>query len=174
MFNAFNQDTICITHGIQTINSGNPPGGLYTGDGVFGNTFDPNMAGIGMQYIIYEYTDSLGCSNSSTDSVLVDYCLVIPVNTGISGNAVLVYPNPASDVINIVWFAGTRTMDKMEIEICDIVGRKIKSITCTDYSKQGQYPSVLVDITDLTAGNYLIKLRAGLNCFSCNRFSVIK
>ena len=162
-FNAFNQDTICVTHGIQTINSGNPQGGNFSGNGVSGNSFDPTVTGLGMQYITYDYTDSNGCSNSATDSVLVDACLSVEEN--ISGNAVLVYPNPASDVINIVWFAGTRTMDNFQIEICDIVGREVMAVQASPSGRFGG-----VNISKLQPGNYLIKIYSGNQLKSVKQF----
>src|SRR5262249_54493031 len=44
-----------------------PAGGTFSGAGVSGNTFNPNIAGIGGPYVItYSFTDTIGCRNSST------------------------------------------------------------------------------------------------------------
>jgi uncharacterized repeat protein (TIGR01451 family) len=92
-FTAFpNADTLCISSGLQTINSGNPTGGYFSGTGVAGNQFDPIITGTGMQYITYQFTDSNGCSNSATDSIWVDLCLGI--NSISKDETFIVYPNP--------------------------------------------------------------------------------
>jgi hypothetical protein len=48
--------------------SGLPSGGIWSGTGVSGNTFDPS---VGEQTITYSYTDANGCSNSATTLVTV-------------------------------------------------------------------------------------------------------
>ena len=65
--------------------SGMPPGGIYTGAGVQGNSYNPGVAGVGTHTVTYVYTDQNNCSNSSVQSVSV-YSLTPP--TVISGSAV--------------------------------------------------------------------------------------
>ncbi len=48
--------------------SGTPAGGTFTGTGVTGSNFDPAA---GTQTLTYNYTDGLGCSNSSTTTITV-------------------------------------------------------------------------------------------------------
>ena len=50
---------------------GNPAGGVFTGAGVIGNTFDPSLAGTGTHTVAYSYTDANGCGGSDLQSTLV-------------------------------------------------------------------------------------------------------
>jgi len=49
--------------------TGNPLGGTFSGPGISGNQFDPNVAGLGNHEIIYTYTDINSCENSDTQYV---------------------------------------------------------------------------------------------------------
>jgi hypothetical protein len=62
----------CINAGEVTLTGGNPSGGTYSGPGISGGVFDPNDAGTGSHTVTYEYTDSHGCTNTSTSSITVD------------------------------------------------------------------------------------------------------
>jgi gliding motility-associated-like protein len=48
---------------------GSPAGGVFTGTGVLGGTFDPS---VGTQTVTYTYTDGNGCVNTATASMLVN------------------------------------------------------------------------------------------------------
>jgi hypothetical protein len=48
---------------------GNPAGGVFSGTGVFGNTFDPSF---GSQTVTYTYNDPNGCSGSTTINIVVN------------------------------------------------------------------------------------------------------
>jgi hypothetical protein len=73
----------CIANGSAVLN-GNPAGGTFSGPGITGNSFSPQAAGIGMHTIIYSFTDTNGCSATSS------------ANTVISSNA---YVNLGADTI---------------------------------------------------------------------------
>ncbi|HXH17586.1 MAG TPA: T9SS type A sorting domain-containing protein, partial [Chitinophagales bacterium] len=60
--------------------SGVPAGGIFSGNGVSGNTFDPGIAGTGIQQITYTYTDNNGCSNSQTISTFVQPLPVVSLS----------------------------------------------------------------------------------------------
>ncbi|MFA7272306.1 MAG: LamG-like jellyroll fold domain-containing protein [Crocinitomicaceae bacterium] len=64
-------DTVfCKTEGLQTITNKIPAvGGTYSGPGIFGSTFTPNMTSVGTHTLYFNYTDGFGCHNS--DSVVV-------------------------------------------------------------------------------------------------------
>jgi large repetitive protein len=61
---------MCSDVGTVTL-SGTPAGGVFSGNGVTGITFDPKVAGTGTHTITYTYTDANGCSNSATTDILV-------------------------------------------------------------------------------------------------------
>jgi glucose/arabinose dehydrogenase len=79
--------------------TGNPPGGVFSGPGVSGNTFDPSTAPLGNDTITYTFTDSsTNCSNSTSIVIQVNapptlsitgvdtlYCVYDPVVT-LTGN----------------------------------------------------------------------------------------
>lgn len=52
--------------------SAHDTGGVWSGGGVVGNTFNPSIAGIGNHTITYSITDSNGCTDSDQKTVLVN------------------------------------------------------------------------------------------------------
>ncbi len=79
--------TLCITdvspavsiNGLPSVTSSNSPlslnaspsGGSFNGPGVIFNSFNPSIAGPGLHTINYDYTDSNGCSVSTSEDILV-------------------------------------------------------------------------------------------------------
>ncbi|MEI6750202.1 MAG: hypothetical protein WCM93_13670, partial [Bacteroidota bacterium] len=51
--------------------TGSPSGGTFSGSGISGNYFYPNVAGSGLQIITYTFTDGFSCVNSSSQSTTV-------------------------------------------------------------------------------------------------------
>lgn len=78
-----------------------PTGGTWTGPGVSGNTFDASLANIGMNTIIYSYTDINGCSAGATDSIYVDLCMDVTPHSARTP-AFTLFPNPTSGVVSII------------------------------------------------------------------------
>ncbi len=62
--------TLCATDEIITL-SAKVPGGIWTGPGVSGNTFNPLLTGPGSFQITYSITDANGCSNSDEITITV-------------------------------------------------------------------------------------------------------
>ncbi|MEM9921326.1 MAG: T9SS type A sorting domain-containing protein [Bacteroidota bacterium] len=69
---------LCIDSGVQmSLGGGTPMGGTYSGPGVMDGgdgmtySFDPMMAGIGVQTITYTFTDGNGCTASASDMIEV-------------------------------------------------------------------------------------------------------
>lgn len=58
---------VCSNAGLVAL-AGAPAGGTFTGTGVTGSNFDPAA---GTQTLSYDYTDGLGCSNSTTTTITV-------------------------------------------------------------------------------------------------------
>jgi PKD repeat protein len=61
---------LCENDSPVNLNSGSPAGGIYSGPGVIGGTFDPALSGNGTHDLFYTYTDISGCS--ATDTALVN------------------------------------------------------------------------------------------------------
>jgi hypothetical protein len=85
-------DTLCSNWGAYTLSGGSPSGGTFTGTAVASGMFDPAAAGAGTHVITYSYTDALGCSGTSSDSVYVDLCLGTTQSENTS--LISVFPNP--------------------------------------------------------------------------------
>jgi len=51
--------------------TGSPVGGEFSGTAVLFSVFNPLLAGPGFHEVTYTYTDSNGCSDSTTQSILV-------------------------------------------------------------------------------------------------------
>jgi hypothetical protein len=54
-----------------------PEGGTYSGIGVSGSTFNPNVAGPGTIDLSYTYTDGSGCSSTLFGTAQVENCTAI-------------------------------------------------------------------------------------------------
>lgn len=90
--------TVCETSPAFTLDSATPAGGTYSGTGVSGNIFNPIVAGPGTFIITYSYTDTNSCTNTATQSIVVDpaptatftldapgVCLLAPVTATYTG-----------------------------------------------------------------------------------------
>ena len=60
------------TYSSPEVLTGTPNGGTFTGPGIVGNTFYPNIAGVGTFNIVYSYTDGNSCLNHDTQTVVVN------------------------------------------------------------------------------------------------------
>ncbi len=136
--------TLCINSGTTALTNGLPFGGIYLGNGVSGNVFDPAISGSGNQIITYSYTDQYGCSDSAKDSVLVDLCTGL---MSIQNNSIKVYPNPVLDVLNIDNLA-----ENAVISIFDVAGKQIV------YTINKQLNTSL-SLSNLSAGIYFVKIQ---------------
>jgi len=73
--------SICDNASPITLTQGSPSGGVYSGSGVTGTTFDPGLAGVGTHNITYTFTDGNGCADSAATSVTVQlspFVFIIP------------------------------------------------------------------------------------------------
>ncbi|MCU0433141.1 MAG: right-handed parallel beta-helix repeat-containing protein [Bacteroidia bacterium] len=110
--------TICFDDANVTLSGGTPAGGIWSGPGVTGNSFDPSAAGNGTRTILYTYTDTNGCINQAPQNVVVDPCIGIHENTA----AVMqVYPNPNNGVFTIA-FGGN---EMMQLQAFDATGKLV-------------------------------------------------
>jgi len=129
---------MCSDAGTYSL-SATPPGGVYLGSGISGNSFDPSV-GIGSYPIIYQVTGSNGCSASSTKTIEVVSCVGIDEKEAAA--TVRLYPNPSQGKVTIQ--AGTLLQS---ISVMDYMGRLIlqadAGTTTTD-----------VDLSGFAAGIY--------------------
>lgn len=137
--------TVCNTDVAFTLTQGSPTGGTYSGAGVTNGEFDPATAGAGTITITYEYTDGTGCTGITTADLLVNDCVNI---AELEAGTVVVYPNPATDVLNI-----RSEMKIVAIQIVDLSGVVVAN---------GIENSI--SVADLAAGMYVVNVitEAGL------------
>jgi len=124
--NEFNSDTICIDSDIMTLPLASPSGGTYTGNGVMGSEFDPNLAGLGEQQVYYSYTNTSGCMSNDSAQVVVSSC------TGIESYNLLnlsIHPNPFSNYTTVSF--GQDLEEDFSLYIYDLLGKEVytKKIT---------------------------------------------
>jgi glucose/arabinose dehydrogenase len=141
----------CVNYPPISLN-GVPVGGVFTGHGMTGNTFNPSMAGVGTHCITYTFTNAQGCTSKAVQSILVEPC------TGIEEwpyDGWLVYPNPAADVVYIK--PQNRFSGNIEVQISDAAGRKISSEIRNVLPGQ----PLSLQIASLSSGFYFLKIKYG-------------
>jgi hypothetical protein len=74
----------------------------------------------------------------------------------IQEHQLVVYPNPASSLINIDY--DLKTNSTVSIELFDIVGRSVKTLLSSTTQTVDKYKNVF-QLTDLNSGVYFIKLK---------------
>lgn len=62
---------VCSSTPFINLVGASPSGGVYSGPGVSGNTFNPPVTGVGTVNITYTYTDVNGCIGSITEPITV-------------------------------------------------------------------------------------------------------
>lgn len=123
-----------------------PAGGVITGTGVVGTSFDPQIAGAGMFFPYYTYTDVNGCVG--TDSIQVDVDLCLGIATA-NSNEVSIYPNPVNDVLSVDL---TGTNETVTFSIVDVAGKLVMNQTLVGGSV------VKVDVASIDKGMYFVQL----------------
>lgn len=138
-------DTVCQTTTAPfTLTGESPAGGTFSGPGVTAGTFDPMTANLGMNIISYTFTDTAGCTGSTTDSIFVDVCTAIGVIP--TSDNFTVYPNPNNGTFTLV----LNTTEASEVVIYDGLGQLL--------STQNVQPGVQQTITLISSGAYMISV----------------
>lgn len=104
--------------------SGTPAGGVFSGPGVSGSTFDPAQAGVGGPYIIsYTFTDANGCDNVASQSVTVNSS--VSVLDAVDGAVrPRIYPNPNSGTFTLQFELGQA--HDLSLKVLDLNGRALR------------------------------------------------
>lgn len=140
-----NQDFVCINVLPFTLVGGNPAGGVFSGQGVSGNEFDPLAAGVGQHTVTYTFTDVNNCSNTASETITVADC------TGwndIHNEQIAVFPNPSSGrfEVDITGFDS-----QLELKLIDINGKLI-------YAVMIHQPRSIVELDWLAGGVYTVAI----------------
>ena len=147
----------CTTDLVGSL-SATPTGGVWTGPGVTGNTFDPSVAGFGLHTVVYTYTDNNSCTNTASLLMTVNAC--VGINETENGKLFSVFPNPAKNQINI---KADATLIGSVYTVFDNQGKII--LTGKIISE-----NTIVELENITAGVYLLNIGENLK----QTFKVIK
>jgi PKD repeat protein len=140
------QNLLCVQASPITLTPGTPAGGVYSGPGVTGNTFNPTTAGVGNKNVIYAVTDSAGCVGRDTSVIVVDPCSGI---AEVEEIGLKLYPNPGNGNISI---SNTRKVDVFIIT--DAQGKIIETLQPTDKRVQ-------LDLSKEASGVYFLNVTSG-------------
>ncbi|MGB0888317.1 MAG: T9SS type A sorting domain-containing protein [Vicingaceae bacterium] len=148
--NSFNPNVLCSTDLPVVLPAGTPSGGVYSGNGVIGNSFYPANVSIGNHNVIYTIIDNNSCVNSDTTIITVDACTGIDnVN---SDFGILIYPNPSTGLF-IIEKPNDLNKD-VQIRVLDATSKLIEE-KVIPLGKQ----TIEVDITAYSNGVYYLQLQ---------------
>ncbi len=135
---------LCIDASPITLSGGSPLGGNYSGTGVSGGSFDPQLAGVGLAWITYQWADSIGCSGFDSTSIQVNALPVVNI-TGdtlicIGDTSILV----ASGGTSYLWSTGSG-LDSTEVSP---LNGTYYSVLVTDSNSCSSADSIFVNVLD--------------------------
>lgn len=143
----YNPDTVVIV-------GGTPAGGIYSGGDVFlhngSYVMIANNGYFGLDTITYTVVDTLGCSASAFNTIIVNLCE--GVNDVSNGELLGVYPNPSNGNFKVV----SSAYQTQNLSMFDITGQLILSRVFDG--------NMFVDISNYANGIYILQLKgSGIN-----------
>jgi subtilisin-like proprotein convertase family protein len=143
---------VCINAPEFELTQGTPSGGVYSGPGVSGDFFDPELAGYGTFLIYYEYTAVNGCSGIAHQPITVGCASIDEEMESI----VTVYPSPSTGLLNIM----VTNDEFINLRVYDQAGRLvIDQLT-------GQESEITLDLTSFADGMYNLVLTTKTSAFN--------
>lgn len=157
---------ICVSDPPITLN-GPVSGGIWSGTGVQGGSFDPSAAGTGAATVTYTVT-AAGCVTARSTQILVNECAERHLTLS-SYPAVIVYPNPNKGVFNIR--INTDLYTQIGVKIFNSQGQVIKTQSFNGVT----YGTVLpMDIANVPGGTYHLYIYSNENgAFSSKGVSIM-
>ena len=137
---------VCNNAANITLNTGTPPGGLYSGPGVNNGVFDPSEGAIGDNIITYS-VGVPGCVSSDTADLQVKLCIGI---NDIAENITGVFPNPFNNYFTVTM---SGIAGKTSAKLYDYTGREVGS-----YEIPSDANSFVVNTSNLESGVYLLEI----------------
>lgn len=132
--------------------TGSPAGGVITGPGIVGNTFDPSLAGVGGPYTVtYTYTDQYGCTGEYTQDVTVT--LSTGILDDVTAAAPIVYPNPNTGTFNLRF--ELLESHQVTVRILDLAGKAVQQVDLGQFV--GKYENSF-DLTGTAKGVYFVEV----------------
>lgn len=145
----FIPNTVCIDSAPINIPPVTISGGTFSGTGVIGNQFYPNLAGAGNYFVTYNYIDTNGCASYPSIFIQVNLCTSIIDLAPDDG--IELYPNPSNGVFNLK--LKQEQKKTVQVKILDI---SMKLLLETEVSPtQSQ---VSIDISKFSAGIYYLQI----------------
>ncbi len=141
----FSNGTIPLGSGALLLTGGTPAGGIYSGNGVSGNFFYPDSAGVGTHIVSYTYTDSIGCSDWATAALQV---VITGIEEQLKQHAVLFYPNPVSQTLQLL---SPKMNETFTLSFFNAEGALLKRV-------QLQNNQQTVDVSALPKGLYAVQI----------------
>lgn len=138
-------DSMCVNSGAVAL-TGTPAGGVWTGTGVTGNSFDPSVSGQGTHVLTYTYTTANGCDVAATTSVLVTSCAGIDELLDLG---IIVAPNPTSGIINI---QVPESLSNSQLRVMDAKGGLLVA------SRQLTLGTNTIDLSGMETGIYYVSI----------------
>ena len=131
-----------------------PTGGVFSGNGVTNDNFDPALAPFGTSTITYQYTNTAGCVSADSFQLEVTICTDIKANTeNLSFN---IFPNPAKGKVNLE--INVNSIQQVELTIIDAVGKIcVRKNQLLDPNK----PIISLELPQLAKGVYSVQLKGG-------------
>lgn len=155
-------DTLCTQYGILALPQGTPSGGIYSGAGVTGSTFDPSLVSVGSNEVIYWYTDNNGCGSGDTLIITVVDCAQL---LELASEVVMVYPNPANDKLIIQYT--TEIASEADIQLWDLAGSRFPVEPVVSGN------TLELDLRNMSKGMYTIVIGWSDPARSTEMFSVV-
>lgn len=153
----FTTDSVCSSYGNVPLTGGTPAGGTYSGTGVTGSNFDPTV-GVGNYTLTYTYTDILGCTNQTTDNLLVSGCLGLD---DLSFNDIVLFPNPADELVNLNISSNINAQFNMDIVNVD--GKLIQQQNIQVGVGANHFS---INTSTFASGIYFVQLNDGVHYFA--------
>lgn len=100
-----------------------PPGGVFSGPGISGNTFQPWVVGIGTYTLSYVYSDPYaGCKDSATQTIQVTHCKITNAQQHFKSSELVIAPNP---FINEVLINSKDLPENCDFVLFNTIGKEI-------------------------------------------------
>ena len=142
----------CLTNPATAL-TGNPSGGIFTGPGISGNTFDPSLAGVGSHTITYLFTDANGCSGSVSQATIISNNAFVTL-----GPDTMVCDNAPAFVLNPGNFSTYQWQDNSSGSSFSVnppalgIGLHTFYVAVTDANSCSGMDSIVVDVSGCMGG----------------------
>lgn len=147
-----NDNSACVNHPPYVVSGGSPSGGVYTGTGMTGSSFNPGAAGAGNHTITYTVTDGNGCTGQATDVINVSSC--VGIDEVKEEELITIFPNPSNGLFTIQY--ENPNIDIVKIEVYNTIGQQVFSNTYNG-------PTIQIDLNNLVNGAYIVFMDANGN-----------